>query len=65
MSKIVRAAVIAVLIATPAFGAAANASTTALGAGIRWEQAPTAVAAAGAVGASAVTPPQTDGIGWN
>ncbi|MER6567591.1 hypothetical protein ABT288_15735 [Streptomyces sp. NPDC001093] len=65
MSKIVRAAVIAVLVATPAFGAAATASTRALGAGIGWDQAPTSAAAAGAPVTSAVTPSQADGIGWD
>ncbi|MGW7529833.1 hypothetical protein [Streptomyces sp. NPDC054783] len=64
MSKIVRAAVIAVLIATPAF-AAGSASTTALGDGIGWDQAPTAAAAVAAPVAAAVTPQQTDGIGWD
>ncbi len=59
MSKIVRAAVITVLVAAPAFGAAA-ASATALGNGIGWDQAPTA-----ATVTSAVTPTQTDGIGWD
>ncbi|WBO61508.1 hypothetical protein [Streptomyces camelliae] len=66
MSKIVRTVVIAVLVATPAFGAAATtASTRTLGAGIGWDQAPTSAAAAGTPVTSAATPSQADGIGWD
>ncbi|WBO69547.1 hypothetical protein [Streptomyces camelliae] len=64
MSKIVRAAVIAVLVIAPAFGAA-DAAPTALADGIGWDQTPTAAAAVGVPVTSAVTPPQTDGIGWD
>ncbi|WP_152648636.1 hypothetical protein [Streptacidiphilus anmyonensis] len=66
MSKIVRAAVIAVLVAAPTLGATATASATALPSGIGWDQAPAPAAAAAAMTvASPVTPAQTDGIGWD
>lgn len=65
MSKIVRAAMIAVLVAAPAFGAAATASTTPVATGIGWDKLPASATAGSVAVTSSVMPAQTNGIGWD